>query len=59
MGGVSVDGQTANLTLHFGNAPRLNAFNNSSGYEGWHVSLPSERGGMSVVAMGGGDVAIL
>ncbi|RSV19360.1 hypothetical protein CA236_04855 [Sphingomonas sp. ABOLG] len=56
--GVSVDSQTADLTVHYGIARRLDAFNNSCGYEGWHISLPAERGGMSVVALGGGDVAI-
>lgn len=56
--GVSVDCETADLTVHFGKALRLEAFNNSSGYEGWQVSLPPEHGGMSVVALGGGDVAI-
>lgn len=56
--GMSIDSQTADLTVHFGNVLRLDAFNNSCGYEGWHISLPSEHGGISVVALGGGDGAI-
>jgi hypothetical protein len=55
---LSIDIQTADLAIHFGDAVRLDAFNNSSGYEGWHINLPPENGGMSIVALGGGDVAI-
>lgn len=55
---MSIDSQTADLTIHFGDAVRLDSFNNSSGYEGWHISLPPENGGMTVIALGGGDVAI-
>ena len=55
---LSIDTQTADLVIHFGDAVRLDAFNNSSGYEGWHISLPLKEGRMSVVAMGGGDLAI-
>lgn len=55
---LSIDRQTADLVIHFGDAVRLDTFSNSSGYEGWHINLPPENGGMSVVALGGGDVAI-
>ncbi|WP_188769704.1 hypothetical protein [Novosphingobium endophyticum] len=56
--GISVDSQTSDLALHFEDGIRLDAFNNSSGYEGWQISLLPENGGMSVVALGGGGVAI-
>lgn len=55
---VSIDRQTADLVIHFGDAVRLDTFNNSCGYEGWHINLPPENDGMSVVALGGGEVAI-
>jgi len=55
---LSIDTQTADLVIYFGDAVRLDTFSNSSGYEGWHINLPPENGGMSVVALGGGDVAI-
>jgi hypothetical protein len=55
---VSIDTQTADLVVHFGDAVRLDTFSNSCGYEGWHITFPPENGGMSVVALGGGDVVI-
>lgn len=55
---VLVTPDTADLSIYFGNDLRLDAFNNSCGYEGWHISLPPENGSMSLVAMGGGDVAV-
>jgi len=55
---LSIDTQTADLVIYFGDAVRLDTFSNSSGYEGWHINLPPENGGMSVVALGGGDVTI-
>lgn len=55
---ILVTPDTADLTLHFGRTLRLDAFNNSSGYEGWRIVLPSDDGSISVVALGGGDVAV-
>ena len=37
---VDVDGQTADLQVVFDGGARLDLFNNSSGYEGWQVSIP-------------------
>jgi hypothetical protein len=51
-----VDPQTADLAIQFGDAVRLDTFSNSSGYEGWHINLPPENGGLSVVALGGGEI---
>ena len=47
---------TADLTLYFGNGLRLDAFNNSAGYEGWQIGLPNENGDMLIIALGGGEV---
>jgi hypothetical protein len=56
--GLRVDGETLDLAIRFEEAVRLDAFSNSSGYEGWHIHLPPEDGSLSVVALGGGEVAI-
>lgn len=56
--GIRVDRQTLDLTIYFDEEVRIDAFSNSSGYEGWHIHLPPEVGGLSVVAMGIGEVAI-
>ena len=56
--GVTIDGETADLSIRFGEAIRLDAFNYSAGYEGWHINLPPENGGMWVIALGGGKVTI-
>jgi len=54
-----IDLQTADLSLQFGSNVRLDAFNNSCGYEGWDISLPQDAGGMEVIALGGGDLEII
>ncbi|MGO4741077.1 hypothetical protein AB4099_31445 [Bosea sp. 2KB_26] len=56
--GVAVDRETADLSIRFEDAVRLDAFNYSAGYEGWQVNLPAENGGLWVIALGGGDVEI-
>src|SRR5688500_15753844 len=56
---IAIDRETADLTLYFEAGVRIEAFNNSSGYEGWKINLPAERGGLWVIALGGGDVAVL
>jgi hypothetical protein len=55
---AEVDRQTADLALHFGSAIRLDVFNYSAGYEGWHAILPPDAGGTWVIALGGGEIAI-
>lgn len=47
--------ETADLSIFFGDDLRLEAFNDSSGYEGWKFS---DAKGMEVIATGGGDLAI-
>jgi hypothetical protein len=55
---AEVDRQTADLILHFEAGARMDVFNYSAGYEGWQANLPPEAGGLWVIALGGGDIAI-
>lgn len=55
---ASVDRQTADLTLRFDPDARLDAFNNSSGYEGWQAYCCINGGPVSIVALGGGGITI-
>jgi hypothetical protein len=49
---VEVRSGCSDLSLTFQNGVRLEAFNGSSGYEGWTCS---GKGGITVVAQGGGN----
>ncbi|OWJ59026.1 DUF6188 family protein [Inquilinus limosus] len=55
---VTVHQETADLTLDFEAGVRLEAFSNSSGYEGWKIILPRGSGGLWIIALGGGGVAV-
>lgn len=50
---VLVDTVTSDLAVWFSNGLRLDVFNNSIGYEGWHASF----GKSSMIALGGGGLA--
>ncbi len=52
---VQVLPNSSDLVLDFGNGLRLEAWNNSSGYEGWTAHGPDNQ---RIVALGGGEVAI-
>jgi uncharacterized protein DUF6188 len=52
---VEVHSGCSDLSLTFQNGVRLEAFNGSSGYEGWTCS---GKGGITVVAQGGGNLSI-
>jgi hypothetical protein len=54
---ASVDRQTADLTLRFDADTRLDVFNNSSRYERWQARCSVDGVWISVIALGGGDVA--
>ena len=54
---VEVDGQTADLRVVFDGGARLDLFNNSSGHEGWIASVQMKGEVLSVIALGGGDLA--
>jgi len=55
---VELDEQTADLRVVFDGGARLDFFNNSSGYEGWEASVPSEGGELILIALGGGKLAM-
>lgn len=56
--GITINAETADLSLQFEGDIRLDAFNYSAGYEGWQINLPPEGGGMWVIALGGGEVTM-
>jgi hypothetical protein len=55
---AKVDLQTADLTLHFDPDTRLDAFNNSAGYEGWQANCEFNGSWVWLIAQGGGNVAV-
>lgn len=46
---------TGDLYVVFENGSHLELFNSSCGYEGWTLS---DKNGFSIIAMGGGDIAV-
>ncbi|WP_159798428.1 hypothetical protein [Croceibacterium salegens] len=56
--GITIDDETGDLTVMFEGNLRLDAFNNSAGYEGWQIDLPPDLGGMWVIALGGGEISV-
>ena len=54
--GLSLLPGSADLIVDFGDDVRLEIWNNSVGYEGWHATGPNGR---EVIALGGGELAIL
>jgi hypothetical protein len=53
---ASIDRLTADLTIVFDNGTRLDAFNNSAGYEGWQAHFKHAGKRASLIALGGGEV---
>lgn len=53
-----VDVKTADIQIRFEGDLRLEVFNNSSGYEGWEAAVQVDGQTISVVGLGGGDLAI-
>lgn len=51
---VRLEEKTADLTITFQNGAVLEVFNHSAGYKGWNGCA----GGVQVIALGGGDVAV-
>ena len=56
---IEVDAQTADLRVVFDGGARLDFFNNSSGYEGWQASVPIHGRVLTIVALGGGELAVV
>ncbi|MGC3936490.1 hypothetical protein ACOTTU_01655 [Roseobacter sp. EG26] len=50
--------ETGDLALHFSDNLRLDAFNNSSGYEGWTATCNFDGVLFDFVALGGGEIMI-
>jgi hypothetical protein len=48
---LNITSATSDLTIQFNDDLRLDIFNNSSGYEGWHYC---DRQGLELIAQGGG-----
>jgi hypothetical protein len=53
-----LDRQTADLTLQFDTTTPIDVFNNSAGYEGWEATYIIEDERRSLIALGGGEVAL-
>ncbi|MEQ1784159.1 MAG: hypothetical protein ABMA14_22610 [Hyphomonadaceae bacterium] len=53
-----VDIKTADIQIRFEGDLLLEVFNNSSGYEGWNAAVQVDGQTISVVGLGGGDLAI-
>jgi hypothetical protein len=56
---VEVALDTADICLRFDDGTRLDIFNHSSGYEGWHACFGTCDQNVEIIATGGGDLAIL
>ena len=54
---VTVDPQTADLSLHFDGATRLDVFRNSAGYEGWSAGYMIDGRRWVVFTIGGGELS--
>ena len=53
---VVIHDETADLTLWFGPATRLEVINNSSGYEAWQACFTGDSRQRGVIARGGGQI---
>jgi hypothetical protein len=56
---LELDRVTADLRLHFDGQTRIDVFNDSSGYEGWQAAFRIGDDAVSIIGMGGGDVAVI
>jgi hypothetical protein len=56
---IAVAAVTADLTIMFAGGVRLEVWTGSSGYEAWQAVFPGPAGERSLIAMGGGALAIL
>ena len=51
---------TGDLRISFASASKLEFFNTSMGYEGWHlICRNGDRKAFEIIALGGGDLAIV
>lgn len=56
---ASVDRETGDLALLFRQDLRLDAFNNSAGYEGWRSGCKIDGDHWEIITLGGGDIAFM
>lgn len=56
---ATVDRETADLTLQFGEATRIDVFNGSSAHEGWQAAYRTGDADWSIIARGGGELAFV
>ena len=56
---LEIDSVTADLRISFVEQARLDVFNCSSGYEGWQANFDCEGHKISVIALGGGAIAVI
>jgi hypothetical protein len=55
---ATLDKETADLKLYFDAKIRVDIFNNSSGYEGWQAAYTVNGKRCSLIALGGGGMAL-
>jgi hypothetical protein len=53
---IELDEQTADLRVVFDGGARLDFFNKSCGYEGWHATVPVAGKELEIIALGGGGL---
>jgi hypothetical protein len=56
---AKVDRHTADITLHFDPTMRIDVFNDSRGYEAWEANYSVNDHSRRLVALGGGEVALV
>jgi hypothetical protein len=56
---VTAFNESGDLNIFFNDNVRLEVFNNSSGYEGWHACVKNESDTTEIVAQGGGEICLL
>lgn len=56
---VHVDEETGDLRIIFDGNTRIDVFNHSFGYEGWDAYYTFEGERWGVIAMGGGEIAVV
>ncbi|WP_267381292.1 MULTISPECIES: hypothetical protein [unclassified Sphingomonas] len=56
---VQLDRQTGDLRIIFSYDTRIDVFNHSCGYEGWYAYYYANGERWSMIAMGGGEIAVI
>lgn len=56
---VRLDRETGDLRIFFTGNTRIDVFNYSSGYEGWDAYYAAKGERLGIIAMGGGEIAVI